>query len=142
MNNVVYHINKEKGVVVAIIKSNYSEPQDIFESIVTKNRKAGKLNIFSMYDPYFNFDKTGMKNQYVGIARCSKNDTFDEEFGKNLALARAKVKKTYDLQKQFFKYVDSLDDINYIVGKKYDKLYEAYCKSVDNADVILKEAYK
>lgn len=139
MNNVVYHINKDKGVVVCILKCDTEEPQLIFESTLFKIYRADNIRVCGIYDPNRN---TKINEQYVGIARCSKNDTFDEEFGKKLALARAKVKKTYALQKQFFKYIDALDQVNYIVGKKHDKLYSAYSRSVEEATSLLKEAYK
>ena len=139
MNNVVYHVNKDKGVVVCILKCDTEEPRLIFEKALSKTYKAGHMAVCAIYDP--NGD-TEVNEQYVGIARCSKNDTFNEEFGKKLALARAKVKKTYALQKQFFKYIDALDQVDYIVGKKHDKLYSEYSKSVEEATSLLKEAYK
>jgi len=39
------------------------------------------------------FDKYYLRKEYVGVARCAPGDEWDEEYGKALALKRAKRKR-------------------------------------------------
>lgn len=50
---------------------------------------------------------------YVGIARCATEDTFDEEYGKLLALSKAKRKRGKAINNAIAQYIsDTTRDLN------------------------------
>jgi len=51
-----------------------------------------------------------MPHRFVGIATCSENDTFDPEFGMQLAYHKAKRKLNTSFFKRAQKYVDRIDN--------------------------------
>ena len=55
---------------------------------------------------YDNIKKYIINDVFVGVARCSKEDTYDKAFGRKLALTKAKAKRgkaTNDAIKKFIK---------------------------------------
>ena len=137
MNNVVFHVDKKNKVIVAVLKCDPNEFFDITKNTISKfNRSHKSCGI----DCNIDWNIPDLNREYVGIARCSENDEFDEEFGKKLALARAKIKKADAIQKNYFKIVDWLDDFNYCMGKKYDKLYRNQIDLLKDMNALLEEA--
>ena len=45
---------------------------------------------------------------FVGIARCAPEDEFDVEFGKKLALTRAKEKRGKAINEAIYSYIDDI----------------------------------
>lgn len=122
MNNVSYIVKADAGVVVAVLKTDPCETIDIFyNTAASANRAIPARNRVAFIEA--NYVPSPLKNQYVGIAKCSKNDKFDVEFGKKLALTRAKLKKTKAIQKRFNKYVDMMHKYYKAFEKKYDSIY-------------------
>jgi len=75
-NGIRYIINLEKKTVTCILSDCY----DIVENRVFKYR----MKDVSLYSaPH-------IKNEFVGVAKCSPEDVFDEKIGMALALDRAK----------------------------------------------------
>lgn len=141
--NVTYYVNREKKTVVVVIKSDALTPLYIIDRVFDKFENAnGNHNLLEM-----SFDNCHVRNafindRYVGIAKCREGDTFDEEFGKKLALAKAKVKKAYAIQSNFFKFIEQLDKLNYLAGKKYDELYNRWLDFDMEVDNLLKSIIK
>lgn len=141
--NVTYYVNEEKKTVVAVIKCDIATPIYILDKLFMKFVKSnGKNNLLEMHSDNFNMNKAFINKHYVGIAKCHEGDTFDVEFGKKLALARAKSKKTDAIQKNFFKFVEQLDELNYVVDKKYDVLYRSHIDSTAEEYKLLKSITK
>ena len=137
-SNVKYYINEEKRTVVAVIESNIFEVSFLFENAMREFMNVVKNA--PIFDPVI--DKNYyIKNRYVGIAKCSPNDIFDVEFGKQLALQRAKIKKTSDIEKKFFKIVDALDKLKYIVEKQYYQLYRNWINESERKYKLLQAVY-
>ena len=80
-----------------------------------------------------------INERYVGVAKCHEHDTFDEEFGKKLALARANAKKADAIHINFFKFIEQLDKLNYMAGKKYDELYRRWIDSQKEIGELLQQ---
>lgn len=137
--NVTYYVNREKKTVVAVIKCDVLTPLYILDKVFDKFENAnGNHNLLEM-----SFDNRHVKNvlineRYVGIAKCHDSDTFDEEFGKKLALARAKFKKVAAVYDNFFEFVDQLDELNYLAEKKSDELYSRWIDSEAEVEELLK----
>ena len=92
-----YVVNKEAGTVVCIMK--------VHRRIMDRNR---------WYDTYIDrFFNTSKDFTYVGVAKCHKDDTFDEQKGKYVAESKAKCKMYSDVEvvlKRAFNELRSLTD--------------------------------
>lgn len=92
-----YVVNKEAGTVVCIMK--------VQRRIMDRNR---------WYDTYIDrFFNTSKDFTYVGVAKCHKDDTFDEQKGKYIAESKAKCKMYSDVEvvlKRAFNELRSLTD--------------------------------
>ena len=77
-----YVVNKEEGVVVCLMK--------VQRHIIDRNR---------WYDTYIDrFFNSNRDFTYVGVAKCHKDDTFDEQKGKYIAESKAKCKMYSDVE--------------------------------------------
>lgn len=92
-----YVVNKEAGTVVCIMK--------VQRRIMDRNK---------WYDTYIDrFFNTSKDFTYVGVAKCHKDDTFDEQKGKYIAESKAKCKMYSDVEvvlKRAFNELRSLTD--------------------------------
>lgn len=95
MNDIVYKINKEEGVVVCIITGNGEVA----------------LNRLDKYVPHYswNYGEVMIKDTYIGVAKCSPEDEWDEEKGKKLALVRAKRKRSKDINKTLYHVIEVME---------------------------------
>lgn len=105
-----YIVNKEDGVVVCIIKC-----------------RLRRLDRLRWYDACLNDFFNGEYNEFVftGVAKCHKDDTFDEQKGKYIAESKAKCKMYSNaealLKKAFEKLRGLTDDV-----VAHINLYNAY----------------
>ena len=78
-----------------------------------------------------------------GVAKCSPNDTFDEEVGKRLAAARCKVKVMKKQAESASRYVELYRELKEGAERKLAEheqfAWDCWLK-VDNAEAELKEA--
>lgn len=141
--NVTYCVNRKKKTVVAIIKCSANVPLNIFDSVLDKFENTnGNKNLLEVSFDNFYIKNAFIDNQFVGVAKCHEHDTFDEEFGKKLALARAKAKKADAIHAKFFKFIEQLDELNYLVGKKSDELYRRWIDSLEEITELLQSIAK
>lgn len=78
-NDVEYKVYPENGVVICRLLNC----QDVPYSRIIKYMQQWPMN-----DSKYEVD-----NVFIGMAKCSPEDTFDEQYGKKLALERAKEKR-------------------------------------------------
>ena len=135
--NVFYTIDEKNKVVIAELRVCPTNPQDIFDNTLCK--KFPKNNEWPVNHRYDGVEKYMTKSSYIGKAICSPNDEFDIEYGKRLALARAKRNYSDALQRKFFNIICWLDSVNYKIGKEYDKLYRRWIDADRKVDDILIE---
>jgi hypothetical protein len=96
-------VNRDKKTVVAVIECDVGTPLYIFDRMFDKfENKNGNKNLLDVHFDNFNIKNVFVNERYVGVAKCHEHDTFDEEFGKKLALARAKAKKADAMHTKFF----------------------------------------
>lgn len=137
--NVTYYVNREKKTVVAVIECDALTPLYILDKIFDKFENVnGNHNLLEMSFDNYHVKNALINERYVGIAKCYDGDIFDEEFGKKLALARAKVKKADAVYRNFFKFIEQLDKLNYLAGKKHDELYRRWIDSEAEVGNLLK----
>ena len=92
-----FHVNREKRKVVCILEQTEDMLNEFFET-----EPIGEL-VYAYHK-----SKT-LPNRFIGIATCSAEDTWDEDFGKRLAFQR--MKKTFYTSffshaSQFFNQID------------------------------------
>lgn len=92
-----YYIDEKNGVVVCIIENTTYDAIDYIQ------KRNG-------YDNIYLGQEFHLKDSYKGIARCNlaEGDTFDEEYGKELARHRAIEKLTKDKTRAILKYKERL----------------------------------
>lgn len=137
--NVTYYVNREKKTVVAVIKCEPSTPILILDKVFDKLENAnGNHNLMEMHFDNYYMSKAFINERYVGIAKCHDSDIFDEEFGKKLALARAKAKKADAVYRNFFKFIKQIYELNYMAAKKFNELYHRWIDSEAEVRDLLK----
>lgn len=87
-----YKVNKEKGTVVCIITTVDDIPH--------------RLEKYGLADE--DYDNLIDIRYYKGIAKCSPEDDWDEEYGKRLAEYRASRKRQVDVNNELKKYINGL----------------------------------
>lgn len=116
--NVDYIVKEEEGVVVCIISDCN------FNAVALVDKYS---NIFE--NPFVSFvpDAFLINDQYKGVAKCSQEDTFNEEYGKKLAYRKA-----------YLKYVTALEKkVNFIANehkKAMDRIKNGLDKAVAKID--------
>lgn len=92
--DIEYFVNRERGIVVCKINK-------CSEIAIDRIRKYCKSDPWARRDyiiPY----------TFTGIAKCAPEDEFDEEYGKKLALLRAKQARGAAVNAMIYKYIDTL----------------------------------
>ena len=141
--SVTYYVNRDKKTVVAVIECDTGTPLYIFDRMFDKfENMNGNKNLLDIHFDNFYIKNAFINERYVGVAKCHEHDAFDEEFGKKLALARAKAKKAYAVNASFFEFVEQLDKLNYLVGKKSDELYRRWIDSQEEIADLLRSISK
>ena len=103
-NDVEYLVFEKSGIIVCKI-------WNCMNIAVNKIRKHKSLQITERFSRYL------INNVYVGMAKCSPEDEFDLEYGKRLALNRAKDKRNRAVSRAIGRYVNDMKRV-------LDSLYE------------------
>lgn len=106
-----YKVNRDKGTVTCIITTT--------EDFMNKIIKYGFSDVFDRFGfTYDNWNDDSFDvRKYVGVAKCSPEDEWDEEYGKQLAEYRAMKKRRADINndlktfvRRTYKNLDNLMD--------------------------------
>lgn len=94
--NTEFFVNKEKRTIACVI--------------TTKNDFLGKLIKYGFAEPFgmFRIDwdpQQIVEKKYVGIAKCAPEDEWNENFGRDLAEARAMNQRKADLNVELANFV-------------------------------------
>ena len=92
-----FYVNKEKRKIVCVLE----DTQYMLTEFVEDNDNT---------DYFLLDDCLVLPNRFIGIATCSADDEWDEEFGKKLAFRRMKDSFYTAFFKRTDKYVDILND--------------------------------
>lgn len=96
-NNVKYYVNRDKRTVVCVLSGCRWNATYRIEKYVRNSN--------SFVNPYGAFR---IEDEYVGIAKCSPEDTWDEDYGQRLAFARARKKRDDAINDQVSRALDIL----------------------------------
>lgn len=126
--DVVFYINKEKGVIVA-------KPKDVrflskllddivesfnFECLSKPTTVSGIFN-----SNFYNYCEKIEKTSLSGKAKCDmEKDVFDEEVGKTIAYNRLKVKVVRIIQKAILEWLKDIRPDFEKIDKRLSKLYD------------------
>jgi hypothetical protein len=112
--NVTYIINTDKKTVKAILHTDACEPQKAFDKIYYNLVARTDITPIRPVDNYQEDYCTNSK--YVGISKCHGTDVFDADFGKKLALARAKKKHYLAHLRQMRRMRRAILELNMAMG--------------------------
>lgn len=131
--NVIYHIDTETKTVVAKLKCHENDPMTLIGSQLMKQTSGDGFGPLELAAYPFFFEEFKIQNDYIGKAKCHPDDEFDIEFGKRLALLRAKQKYLNAVERVLEKSNRWVEEI----GFRIDKLYMThYRKAIDNRIVL------
>ena len=99
--DVKYFVNEEKRTVVAVLEGT----ECLFTDFMYEN--DGPLPCRDYYELD---DRYSLPNRFVGIAKCSVNDEWNEQLGKLIAFDRLKEKVNNSFIKCANKYVRDIDN--------------------------------
>ena len=99
--DVKYFVNEEKRTVVAVLEGT----ECLFTDFMYENN--GPLPCRDYYELD---DRYSLPNRFVGIAKCSVNDEWNEQLGKLIAFDRLKEKVNNSFIKCANKYVRDIDN--------------------------------
>jgi len=111
-SDIVFHVNTEKRTVVCRLLHCKQIP---FERI---NKKTGIQKFFVLSELVPDIQDT-----FIGVAHCAPEDQFDEEYGKKLALLRARKQRAHAVNIALREFVKTLDEMSdYIEKECYSKI--------------------
>lgn len=119
--NVVYTIDTDAKTVTAKIKCREEEPQNLFDGQLDRHICGSGLGVVDESDIFP--AKFRIKTEYIGKAKCHPDDTFDINFGKMLALERAKQKRFIDMEYKCLLIYDWMKGLLERTKKVYTKQY-------------------
>lgn len=90
MNDISFRVDEKNKVVICKL----TNCRDIAYDRIVKYTKEIPI-----------YCETEIPNVFTGIARCAPEDTFDIEYGKELALTRAKAKRGKAINTAIYKYI-------------------------------------
>ena len=90
MNDITYRVDKENKIVICWLSNCELIPED----------RIHKYASIRIYDKDFLINGT-----FKGVARCSDEDEFDVEYGKKLALSRAKAKRCKAINEELNRFI-------------------------------------
>ena len=99
--DVKYFVNEEKRTVVAVLEGT----EDLFTDFMYDNNGPLPCRDYCELD-----DRYSLPNRFVGIAKCSVNDEWNEQLGKLIAFDRLKEKVNNSFIKCANKYVEDIDN--------------------------------
>lgn len=91
MNDITYKVDEKSGTVVCKL-SNCEN--------IALNRILTYCNDYNI-----RFSDFLIRDTYIGVARCMPGDSFDVEYGKKLALTRAKIKRGRAINRVINKHI-------------------------------------
>lgn len=113
-----YIVDESKGIVVCKVKPGYWG-EKILEII---NRITGSHDFsWAVHCNIFTEKRYPNKNQFVAVAKCSPEDTFNEQTGKRIARERLKKKLMRVIENGTNRMRCSLDNVEYACWKELHK---------------------
>lgn len=131
--NVVYHIDTESKIVVAKLRCHENDPMTLIGSQLMKQTSGDGFGPLELAAYPFFFEEFKIQNDYIGKSKCHPDDKFDIEFGKRLALLRAKQKYLNAIERVLEKSNRWVEDVGFRINKLYMTHYR---KAIENEIVL------
>lgn len=119
---VMYTVDRKNNLVTARFTCKEEEPQCMFDSQLRKLSNAFDGSCVAVESDYA-CPAYYINRVYIGKAKCHPNDKFDPEFGKRLALLRAKEKHLRAVEKKLSLISRWVEDLNNRTKKMYLSQY-------------------
>ena len=122
-----FYVNKERRAIACVINIVNERPvQDAAHNFLSILEYDG-IQIWPQI-------KSKLRTSYVGLAKCSPQDEWNEETGKKIAFARAKIAFYKDFFRVFKEYLTRLND----AARKADEVYTTiFSKVYSNIEKII-----
>lgn len=121
--SVLYRIDDDNRTVEATIKCNPCDPQLLFDSQLYRHILGNGDGVVDNLE--FAPNKFKIAVAYTGRSKCHPDDIFDVEYGKRLALLRAKEKYQKAVEKKLFSISQWISTLCGRVSNLYSKHYRA-----------------
>ena len=142
---VTYYIDEASGTVVAKLHCSKYDAIEAFARICENEFYSHFSDCpFEINDRRYNSTyskKHLIKDYYIGKAKCSADDKFDPEFGKKLALNRAKAKYHDAVSMKLFDISRYIERIYSAISVRSDKDYDFMMDAMTQSEKCLMEAY-
>ena len=112
--SIKYFINEKEKVVVAVMEDTTFDVENLLFS-----KRVALPSIFYDKEAYW------LKDKYVGIARCHKDDEFDLFLGKEIAKKRLLFNYYEDFTKKLYRYKKD-------VNERIENICRKPCAHLDN----------
>ena len=132
-----FNINEEKRTVVAVLESDPWAAVDQFIKVFDEFENKKNFIDFPFSGMITSRSDLATSYRYIGVAKCNDDDEFDLEFGKKLALAKAKEKRIKAVRNKFSAILSSLEKLEFMAGKHYDKIYREWVNNSSNVYTLL-----
>ena len=107
-----FYVNKEKGTIACVINIVDDRPIQYAAHNFLSELEYNGIQIWPQI-------KSKLRTSYVGLAKCSPQDEWNEEIGRKIAFARAKIAFYKDFFRVFREYLMRLND----AARKADEVY-------------------
>lgn len=123
-----YFVDKERGIVKAAIDNCENDIYNFY-------MKRVKVN--DLFNPVVLKNLLKLKKKYVGVAKCSPNDVFNEELGRLIAARRASEKYERDRLKIFTKFVEIAGvPMSFVLDEQDKRTTLAEVRSRDTENIV------
>ena len=90
MNDLVYNVNSKNGVVECTVQNCRRDFMRIAQKVIAQYPE--NIRYFYNFIAAYHCGNT-IKDEYVGVAKCSNEDVFNEMYGKDVARTKAIIKR-------------------------------------------------
>lgn len=111
---ISYNVNEKERIIICII--------------ACVNQVENRLSKYGIISNRYNGDVSPDSRKYIGKAKCSPNDRWNEEFGKMLAKNRALIKRAKDINNSIQKVITDWNNKLQILNM-YGKIKEPHSLS-------------
>lgn len=104
--SIRYVVNKEKRTCVALLENIEFDAINKINKMCLKDARF--TDCANMYAYVCRDSKYVMPNKFVGVAKCSSEDNWDEEVGKRVAREKLLDKYHNELDKQLLRFLNNM----------------------------------
>ena len=118
-NDCKFYVNKDKNTVTCVL-TKFEDGTLVRDAAYCFLRGMNYQNI-AVYPDTYEYD---IKDAYVGIAKCSPEDEWNETIGRKIAFKKAKIAFYRDFSKAVCKYIANIDKASLKIKDTYSDIFQ------------------